>query len=159
MLRAEARTRVGALQLDVRLEVGAGECLALAGPSGAGKTSVLRVVAGLLKPEHGLVEAGGETWLDTGRGVDRPPEQRRCGYLFQEYALFEHMSAWQNVAYPLHRMARAERRRRALDLLERFGTDFTSALALSAVLVGVSAALLLSVKLLSGAGWLGGAAR
>jgi molybdate transport system ATP-binding protein len=121
VLRAEARTRVGTLQLDVGLEVGAGECLALAGPSGAGKTSFLRVVAGLLKPEHGLVEAGGETWLDTGRGVDRPPERRRCGYLFQEYALFEHLSAWQNVAYPLRRMARPERRRRALDLLERFG--------------------------------------
>jgi molybdate transport system ATP-binding protein len=121
VLRAEAHTRVGTLQLDVGLEVGAGECLALAGPSGAGKTSFLRVVAGLLKPEHGLVEAGGETWLDTGRGIDRPPERRRCGYLFQEYALFEHLSAWQNVAYPLRRMARAERRRRALDLLDRFG--------------------------------------
>ncbi len=121
MLRAEAATRLGALELDVALEVGAGECLALAGPSGAGKTSVLRIAAGLLRPERGLVEANGETWLDTERGVDVPPERRRCGYVFQEYALFPHLSAWQNVAYPLRGMSRAERRERALELLERFG--------------------------------------
>jgi molybdate transport system ATP-binding protein len=121
VLRAEARTRIGKLELDVELEVGAGECLALAGPSGAGKTSVLRVVAGLLRPDSGRVEAGGETWLDTERGIDVPPEERRCGYLFQEYALFGHLSAWRNVAYPLRGMPRAERHARAVELLERFG--------------------------------------
>ena len=117
MLRVEARTRLGALELDVALEVAAGECLALAGPSGAGKTSVLRVAAGLLRPAHGLVEAGGETWLDTDNGIDLPPERRGCGYVFQEYALFPHMRAWQNVAYPLRG---SDRRERALALLERF---------------------------------------
>ena len=118
MLRAEARTRLGALELDVALEVRPGECLALAGPSGAGKTSILRVVAGLLRPARGLVEAGGETWLDTERGIELAPEQRRCGYVFQEYALFPHLSAWQNVAYPLRGH---DRRERALALLDRFG--------------------------------------
>ena len=59
MLRVEAQTRLGGLALDVALGVRPGECLALAGPSGAGKTSVLRVAAGLLRPERGLVEAGG----------------------------------------------------------------------------------------------------
>jgi molybdate transport system ATP-binding protein len=121
VLRAEARTRLGALELDVALEVRAGECLALAGPSGAGKTSVLRIAAGLVRPERGLVEANGETWLDTDRGVDVPPEERRCGYVFQEYALFPHLSAWQNVAYPLRGIPRAQRRERALELLGRFG--------------------------------------
>jgi molybdate transport system ATP-binding protein len=118
VLRVEARTRVGALDLDVALEVEAGECLALAGPSGAGKTSVLRVVAGLLRPDEGVVDAGGESWLDTGRDIDLPPERRSCGYVFQEYALFPRMSAWQNVAYPLRG---PDRRERALALLERFG--------------------------------------
>ncbi|MGH2715124.1 MAG: ATP-binding cassette domain-containing protein, partial [Thermoleophilaceae bacterium] len=121
MLRAEARTRLGALELDVALEVGPGECLALAGPSGAGKTSVLRIAAGLMRPERGRVEANGHTWLDTERGVDVPPERRRCGYVFQEYALFPHLSAWQNVAYPLREVPRRERRERALELLARFG--------------------------------------
>ncbi len=121
MLRVEATTRLGALALDVALEVPAGACLALAGPSGAGKTSVLRVVAGLLRPQRGRVDCGGETWLDTGRGIDVAPERRRCGYVFQDHALFGHLSAWQNVAYPLRGVPRPERRRRALALLERFG--------------------------------------
>jgi molybdate transport system ATP-binding protein len=121
VLRVEAHARLGALDLDVALQVRPGECLALAGPSGAGKTSVLRIAAGLVHPERGRVEANSETWLDTERGVDVPPERRRCGYVFQEYALFPHLSAWQNVAYPLRGMPRAERRERALRLLGRFG--------------------------------------
>jgi molybdate transport system ATP-binding protein len=107
------------LALDVAVAVPAGECLALAGPSGAGKTSILRVAAGLLRPAHGRVAANGETWLDTAGGVDVPTERRRCGYVFQDQALFPHLSAWQNVAYPLRHLRRGERRARALELLER----------------------------------------
>jgi molybdate transport system ATP-binding protein len=121
VLSVEAGTRLGSLELDISLAVEPGECLALAGPSGAGKTSVLNVTAGLLRPARGLVQANGVTWLDTARGVDMPAERRRCGYVFQDYALFPHLSAWQNVAYPLRDLARRERRRRALELLERFG--------------------------------------
>jgi molybdate transport system ATP-binding protein len=121
VLRVEARTRLRGLDLDVALAVRAGECLALAGPSGAGKTSVLRVASGLLHPDRGLVHCDGDIWLDTGRGIDMPPERRRCGYVFQEYALFPHLRAWQNVAYPLRDLPRRDRRRRALELLERFG--------------------------------------
>jgi molybdate transport system ATP-binding protein len=123
VLRAEASTRVGALELEVGLRVEAGECLALAGPSGAGKTTVLRITAGLVRPEQGRIEANGETWLDTERGVDVPPERRSCGYVFQEYALFPHLSTWQNVAYPLQGVPRRERRARALALLARFGLE------------------------------------
>jgi molybdate transport system ATP-binding protein len=118
VLRAELETQVGAVSLAVELRVQAGETLALAGPSGAGKTSVLRLVAGLLRPASGRVSCGEDVWLDTSAGVDVAPEQRGCGYLFQEYALFPHLSAWRNVGYAL---PRAGRRERALDLLERFG--------------------------------------
>src|SRR3954466_4564649 len=108
MLTIEARTRRGALELDVALAVEPGECLALAGPSGAGKTSILRVAAGLLRPVPGRVEANGTTWLSTDHDIDLPAERRRCGYVFQDYALFPHLNAWQNVAYPLRGHDRRE---------------------------------------------------
>src|SRR4051794_32220840 len=121
MLTVQVRTRRGDLELDVEIAVESGECLALAGPSGAGKTSILRVAAGLLRPAWGRVDANGATWLDTERDIHVPAERRRCGYVFQDYALFPHLSAWQNVAYPLRGMTRGDRRARALDLLDRFG--------------------------------------
>ena len=135
MLRLEADTRVGGVDLSVSLEVPPGRCLALAGPSGAGKTTVLRIAGGLLRPRRGHVACDGETWLDTDRGVDLPPERRRCGYLFQDYALFPHLRAWQNVAYALREEPRGERRRRAEELLDRFGV-LALAEALPATLSG-----------------------
>jgi molybdate transport system ATP-binding protein len=107
-------------ELEVSLHVQGG-CLALAGPSGAGKTTVLRVVAGLVRPRAGRVAVDGEVWTDIDAGVFVPVERRRCGYLFQDYALFPHLSAWRNVAYALPGVPRALRRVRAEDLLERFG--------------------------------------
>ena len=115
MLRVELQTsRAG---LELALDVGDGECLALAGPSGAGKTTVLQTVAGLFRPERGVVECDA-LWLDTARDIDLRPEQRRCGYVFQDYALFGHLSAWRNVAYGIDG---GDRRKRAFALLERFG--------------------------------------
>jgi len=64
----DVRTQLGEVELDVALDVAPGECLALAGPSGAGKTSVLRAVAGLLAPVRGRITCGQEVWLDTARG-------------------------------------------------------------------------------------------
>ena len=121
MLELEARTPLGPIALDVELAVPRGSCLALAGPSGAGKTSVLRIVAGLLRPRRGRVRCGDETWLDTEGGADRAPERRRCGFVFQDYALFPTMSALDNVAYAIRD------RRRAHELLERFGVGHLAA--------------------------------
>ncbi len=106
--------------LEVELTVGAGERLAVVGPSGAGKTTLLRALAGLA-PARGRVALGDEVWLDSERGVDLPPERRPCGYLFQDYALFPHLSAWRNVAFGLRGAPRAARRARARELLDRFG--------------------------------------
>ena len=99
-------------QLELELDVGR-ETLALVGPSGAGKTSVLRAIAGLLRPENGRVALGGDVWLDTAAGVFRQPEQRSVGLVFQEYALFPHMTVEENVAYG--------GRGRAGELLEQLG--------------------------------------
>jgi molybdate transport system ATP-binding protein len=121
VLHAELAASVGGIELHVELRVSAGECLALAGPSGAGKTTVLRMIAGTQNPARGRVACDEQVWLDSQRRVDLPPERRRCGYVPQEHALFPHLPAWKNVAYGLGRLGRAERRRRALELLERFG--------------------------------------
>jgi ABC-type sulfate/molybdate transport systems ATPase subunit len=85
-------------RLDVELAVEPGP-LALVGPSGAGKTSILRAVAGLLRPEFGRIGVGSETWLDTDAGIDLPPERRSVGLVFQDYALFPHLTVEQNVRF------------------------------------------------------------
>jgi molybdate transport system ATP-binding protein len=78
------------------------------------------MIAGLARPRRGRIECGQTLWLEREAGIDREPEARRCGYLFQEYALFGHMSAWRNVAYAQRRVERSGRRRSAVALLERF---------------------------------------
>ena len=109
-LHVDLSVPLRAFRLELSLEVGR-ETLALVGPSGAGKTSVLRAIAGLLRPERGRVALGGETWLDGS--VDLPPERRRVGLVFQEYALFPHLSVRQNVAFG--------GKARADELLDRLG--------------------------------------
>ncbi len=119
-LHAELGHAVGGLELDVRLDVPAGRCLALAGTSGAGKTTILRLLAGTSRPDRGRVAHGAEVWFDHARGICRAPEARRCGYVFQDYALFPHLSAWRNVAYGLRADSARERRAVAVAWLERF---------------------------------------
>lgn len=122
-LHVDATATLGDLHLDVSLDVPAGRCLALVGPSGAGKSSALRIAAGLLRPTTGLVRSDETVWLDTARGIDRKPEERRCGYVFQDYALFPHLRAWQNVAFALRDLPRASRERSARGWLARFGVE------------------------------------
>jgi molybdate transport system ATP-binding protein len=99
---------------SVQLTVEHGTTTALVGPSGAGKTTVLRVVSGLLRPREGWVSIDGRTLLDTRRGIDVPPERRRVGYLFQEYALFPHLDVLANVRFGARNGAPVD------ELLERF---------------------------------------
>jgi iron(III) transport system ATP-binding protein len=84
---------------DLNLEVKEGEILTLLGPSGCGKTTTLRLIAGFESPDSGTVEVGGRTVA--GPGVNIPPERRRVGMVFQDYALFPHLNVKQNVAYGL----------------------------------------------------------
>src|SRR6185312_11215447 len=100
VLELRVRHRLRRFELDARLSVG-NEVLALVGPSRAGKSSMLRVVAGLLRPDEGSVSLSGRVLLDRGKGVDRPPQDRRVGVVFQEGALFPHMGVTGNVAYGL----------------------------------------------------------
>ncbi len=121
-LSASLSTPLREFELAAAVEVDPGAPLALAGPSGAGKTSLLRAIAGLLSPRQGRIALGPETWLDTERSVELPAERRRCGLLFQDYALFPRLSAWRNVAYGMRRPRRGQRAA-AVAMLARFGVE------------------------------------
>jgi len=110
-------------ELAVRFDVTA-DRLALFGPSGAGKSLTLAAIAGLVRPDRGRIALDGETWFDAARSLDVPTRDRRVGFVFQDYALFPHRTAEQNVAaaddrgYP--RARGAERQRDLDELLDLF---------------------------------------
>lgn len=123
MLRAELRGAATGPHIDVAFTVEGGRCLALAGPSGSGKSTILRMLAGIGATGPGSrVQLAERPLLDSSRGINLPPEERRCGMVFQDYALFDHLSAWRNVAYglPAAQRGRRERRAAAMELLARF---------------------------------------
>ncbi|HBY97310.1 MAG TPA: ABC transporter ATP-binding protein [Chloroflexi bacterium] len=118
-LHIDIEKRLGTFHLQVRLEVGT-EILVLFGPSGAGKTQTLNAIAGLMTPDSGEITLDGTAFFRRGHGqpvVHQPARVRRVGYVFQQYALFPHLTALENVAYALWRQRRA--REQALVLLER----------------------------------------
>jgi molybdate transport system ATP-binding protein len=100
---------------DLRLTLEVDGTVAVVGPSGAGKSTILRAIAGLMKPSSGAVRVAGETWFDASQAIDVPVDRRAVGFLFQDYALFPHMTVRQNVEYP--------RRHPAAGYLERFRID------------------------------------
>jgi molybdate transport system ATP-binding protein len=105
------------------LPLGKGGVTVLFGPSGAGKTTVLRLLAGLDRPDAGTIRHGDAVWADAARGTFVPPQRRRVGYLFQEYALFPHLSVAGNVGYGLAGLGRAEREERVRALAARLRVD------------------------------------
>jgi len=120
--RAAVRMRLGTLELDVDIS-GDDAPVALIGPNGSGKTTVLRTIAGAYRPDAGFIYIGDERLFDAGTGVDLPPELRGIGYVPQGYGLFPHLSALDNVAFSwlARGTERKERRRAALQLMDRMG--------------------------------------
>jgi len=104
--------------LNAEIECAPGELIALIGPSGGGKTSLLRIIAGLAKPQQGRISCAGETWLDTVEGRNLSPQQRRIGYVFQDYALFSHLSALRNIEAALLHLPTVERHDKATELID-----------------------------------------
>ena len=123
VLAARLRDRRGALELDVELAALEGATTVLVGESGAGKTAVLRALAGLDRPATGRITVDGTDWLDTGRGISLPPWQREVGYVPQDYALFPHLTVKENVAFGLQplRLPVVERRTRVEEALATAG--------------------------------------
>ena len=119
-LAVSLRTSLPGFDLDVCWEVGA-ELAVLFGPSGAGKSLTLRMIAGLAQPDAGRVVASKRVLLDTFGGVCLPPQQRSIGFVFQDLALFPHMTVLENVLYGGHGIEKPERLTRAQRLLQRFG--------------------------------------
>ncbi len=119
MLSVDVRVALPRLEVRAAFDVADG-VLALVGPSGAGKTTILRAVAGLARPADGRVELDGRVLFDAA-GVDLPPEQRAMGLVFQHYALFPHLSVARNVAFGLGGRRRAAHDPRVTRTLERFG--------------------------------------
>lgn len=105
---------------DFHLEIAEGETVCMLGPSGSGKTTLLRMVAGLERVDAGTIRIGG-TVVDAASGPFVPPQDRRLGMVFQDYALWPHLSALDNVALPLRARHPADATWRAQRMLERVG--------------------------------------
>lgn len=107
-LSVNIRKKLGSFQLEVQFDAEQGIPLALLGASGCGKSVTLRCIAGILKPDEGRITLDGVVLYDSAAGIDLPPQQRRVGYLFQQYALFPNMTVRQNIAAAVRdRKARA----------------------------------------------------
>lgn len=107
----------GGIRGEMTVPLGAPSVTVVFGPSGAGKTTLLRCIAGLERPERGLIRFGEEVWFDAETGLWVPPQRRRVGFVFQDDVLFPHQTVRENVAYGLRKMARPERDRRVAEIL------------------------------------------
>ena len=122
-LEASVGLRKGTLELDVELEVAGNGVVVLLGPNAAGKTTLLRALAGLVPLERGRIVLDGVVLDDPAAGVHLPTERRPIGVVFQDYLLFPHLSVLENVAFGLRSRGagRAAARERALAVLDRVG--------------------------------------
>lgn len=91
----------GEMSLEVSAEIAPGDFVTIYGESGAGKTSILRMLSGLMQPDKGFIEVNGKIWLNSATETALKPQQRRTGYVFQDYALFPNMSVRENLAFAL----------------------------------------------------------
>src|SRR5579859_3539243 len=113
------RTDSSGFALDLEFQAGAGVTV-LFGPSGAGKTLVLDSIAGFLRPDEGRILLDDAILFDAASSVHLAPQARNCGYVFQNYALFPHMTLRQNLEFAADRIARLERHRKIGEMLEKF---------------------------------------
>lgn len=114
-LTARIRKRYGDFLLDAEFSVENGETLALLGDSGCGKSVTLKCLAGIDRPDQGHIELDGRVLFDSEKRIDLPPQKRRIGYLFQQYALFPNMTVEQNITACLGHLEKSCRRERAAE--------------------------------------------
>lgn len=107
------------IPLKVELSCKAGELLTLVGPSGSGKTTILRAIAGLYRPQYGEIICQGEVWQNSAEQIFLETYQRHVGLVFQNYALFPHMTVVDNIQQALAHLAKPQRKGQALQLLKK----------------------------------------
>ncbi len=118
-ISVDIEKKLGAFTLRVQFETPGGT-MALLGASGCGKSVTLKCIAGIMTPDRGRIVLDGETLFDSERGIDLTPQQRRVGYLFQQYALFPTMTVAQNIRCGIRGGERSEKKRQTAELLRRF---------------------------------------
>ena len=100
-LQKTLKSAHGEMNLDIKITIEKGEFVTLYGDSGAGKTSTFRMIAGLLKADSGKIRVNENTWFDASSRINLPPQKRKVGFVFQDYALFPNMTVRQNLEYAL----------------------------------------------------------
>ncbi|MEZ5421887.1 MAG: ATP-binding cassette domain-containing protein [Pyrinomonadaceae bacterium] len=111
--------REASFDLEPSVEIGEGFTV-LTGPSGAGKTTLLKMISGIIRPDRGRIELDRKVFFDSELRIDVPIRERQVGFVFQDYALFPHMTATENVCYGIKTGSSAERRDKALEMLAIF---------------------------------------
>jgi len=119
-LEAVIRKKLARFTLDVSLSAD-NEYVGLLGASGSGKSMTLKCIAGIETPDSGYIRINGKTVFDSEAGINEKPGRRKCGFLFQNYALFPTMTIAQNIELVLHRLERGERKKKTAEILSRFG--------------------------------------
>ena len=108
----------GDLPLDIKLQIKEDEFVTIEGPSGAGKTTILRLIAGLLEPSKGKITVDEKEWLNTDKKIFLPPQKRNVGLVFQDYSLFPNMTVYENIKYALKSSRNGEHVKEIMDIME-----------------------------------------
>ncbi len=118
-LSVKIKKVVNGFSLDAEWTIG-NELAVLFGCSGAGKSLTLQMIAGLVPPDHGFIQLNNRTCFDSASGKDLPPQKRSCGYVFQDLALFPHMTIRENILYGAHGLSKVDREQQAASMIEKF---------------------------------------
>jgi molybdate transport system ATP-binding protein len=102
-LQKKLHTADGEMHLQIKVQIESGKFVSLYGSSGAGKTSVLRMLAGFMKPDNGCIKMNDVVWFDASKRINMQPQQRSIGFVFQDYALFPNMNVRENIMFALNK--------------------------------------------------------
>jgi len=121
----------GRMSLEAEFEIADKDFVSFFGASGTGKTTILRIISGLVTPDEGRIEVDGRVWFDSESGINLVPQERRVGFVFQDYSLFPHMNARRNVEFALDRRRDDDFVDKLLDMVQMRGLQYQKPMELS----------------------------